>query len=182
MATPYNFQIEKGKTWAAELPYQELDGYGVVFRYGGEGELQTADCSYDGKAYEVTLPVSKTSELVVGDYRCDFTARKVDGDGVVTEAHTLWRGRAQVVNFVDPQFDKQWLYDALEKAQAALADYSDGVDTSISLPDGTTGTFETRSDLLSYIAQLERTLARHERDAMYGEMPAWVDLGLLRNA
>ena len=182
MTSPHNLQIEIGKTFTAKQPSKALDGYDVVFRYAGAGNLQTADCSYDGTGYEVTVPVSTTAELNAGDYRYDFTAQKTDGEGVVTEAHTLSRGRLKVVDFVDQQYEKQWIYDALGKARQALVDFSDSADNSITTPDGLSAAFETRADLLDYIGYLESKLRQHELNEKYGEPPVFVDLGILRHA
>ena len=172
--------IQLGRTFQAVYPSEQLEDYNVSFQYGGSGRnvatVVTPYSSEDG-GYLAVLTPDVTASLPPGDYNYEFVAEKSDQDGNVTTSLPLAQGRARAFKFADAQNELKWVEAALRNAQAALVDLSDGAEISLTVQGGNSYGFETRSDLLIFIGNLQKTLRRLEMDAMYGPAPSFVDVG-----
>lgn len=135
-----------GETIALSVP-QGADGAAVALLWGVTGDTLTA-AAVDGVA---TFAATETANLLPGRYLVNWRLSGTEGVVRIVEAPAIVL-LASLDDGIPPQpTDAERRLDAAEKLLETAAG---SAELSMSTADGTSLTFETRADLLAFVARL----------------------------
>ena len=166
MLAGMDFEIQRGYAFSFTVPAFS----GAVVLFVGDGGTKSVNADASGA---IELSAAETADMPAGEWRWEASA---DLDG---KPCLLRSGRAVVKRTLRADGEAATETTANERilanAEAALEELSKGADNSVSV-DGTNYSWETRDELLMFVARMRRLVEKERQQERVG----YRDTGILK--